>query len=226
MNEKGFIRGGDSKSLSQGPGIYAYRLKSDNNRLYVGSAVNISQRFRQHRYRSSIYKGNGSKFYNLINKYGWNNVEYGIVEEINFPVNNDIPANKKLLLKREQYYLDKYSPTLNINKLAGSMMGYKHTQENKLRFSFIHIGKSYKRNTSEASKPRPPVTKETIDKLKLRTRGAATRIYDKSHSLVKEFKTIKTAASFVGLSPSSVSKYIATGAIWNNTYYFKLKQAT
>jgi len=64
-------------------------------------------------------------------------------------------------------------------------MGYKHTKENKLKFSSIHIGKFCKKDTLGA--PRPLVTKETIIKLKLRSRGAATCIYDKSHNLVKEF---------------------------------------
>lgn len=221
LNEKGFIRQGDNKSLVKSPGIYAYRLKSDKNKVYIGSAVNIAQRFRQHRYRSLAYKANNKKFYNFINKYGWNNIEYGIVEKLHFSANNnDIVMNKKLLLDREQYYLDKYSPSLNINKLAGSMMGYKHTEENKLKFSSTRIGKSYKKNARANQKPL--VSKETI--AKLRSKGAITRIYDKSHNLVKQFKTIKDAANFFGLSPSSVSKYINKNTVWNNTYYFKINE--
>ena len=49
LDDKGFINKG---YLTKGPGIYAYRFKSDNNKLYIGSAINIAQRFRQHRYRS------------------------------------------------------------------------------------------------------------------------------------------------------------------------------
>lgn len=219
FNENGFIIG-DNEFLVQAPGIYVYRFKLDISKIYIGSAVNIAQRFRQHRYRCSIYKGNNSKFYNLEKKkYGWNNIEYGILEKLS---GKDTYINKGILLDREQYYLNKYSPSLNINKIAGSILGYKHTEENKLKFSSIHIGKSYQKTLT--GKLRAKVTKETIDKLKLRSRGAVTCIYDKNNVLLKEFNTIKDAANFCGFSPSSVSKYIAKGLIWNNTYYFKFKE--
>lgn len=219
LNEKGFIVK-NSECLEKCPGIYAYRFKLDINKLYVGSTINIAQRFRQHRYRCLIYTDNSSKLYNLVKKYGWNNIEYGIIEKL--PYKDTNIENKKTLLDKEQYYLDKYSPSLNINKIAGSMLGYRHTEETKLKFSSIHIGKSDIRTLT--GKPRPITTKETINKLKLRSRGAATCIYDKNNVLVKEFDTIKDAANFCGFSPSSVSKYITRGVIWNNTYYFKFKK--
>ena len=218
INNNGFIKG-DNEFLVQGGGIYAYRFKSDVSIIYIGSAINIAQRFRQHRYRHSIYKGNNSKFYNLVRKYGWDSMEYGILEILPGK-RDDIITNKVILLDREQHYLDKYSPSLNINKIAGSILGYKHTKENKLKFSSTHIGKSYHKTLT--GKSRPSVTKETIDKLRVRSRGAPTCIYDKNNLLVIEFKTIKDAAHFCGLSSSSVSKYIARDAVWNETYYFKL----
>jgi len=58
----------------------------------------------------------------------------------------------------------------------------------------------------------------------LRAKGVITCIYDKSHNLVKEFKTIKNAANFVVLSPSSFSKYITKSTVWNHNYYFKVKE--
>ena len=219
IDKNGFIKG-DNEYLEQVPGIYAYRFGSDADIIYIGSAINIAQRFRQHRYRSSIYKGNNSKFYSLVRKYGWDSIEFGIFEKLS-DKSADIIADKKILLDREQHYLDKLLPSLNINKIAGSILGYKHTEENKLKFSSTRIGKSYQKTLR--GKPRPSVTKETIDKLRLRSRGAATCIYDKNSILVREFSTIKDAASFCGLSPSSVSKYITRGVIWNNTYYFKLR---
>jgi group I intron endonuclease len=35
---------------------------------------------------------------------------------------------KELILCREQYYLDMLEPEINILKLAGSSLGYKHTE--------------------------------------------------------------------------------------------------
>lgn len=64
--------------------------------------------------------------------------------------------------------------------------------------------------------------KEIMDKLKLRSRGSVTCIYDKNNVWLREFNTIKDTAYFCGLSPSRVSKYIAKGVIWNNTYEYSL----
>lgn len=64
----------------------------------------------------------------------------------------------------------------------------------------------------------------TIIKLKLRSRGPSVCIYDTNLNLVKSFSTIKETPKFVGLSPSSVSKYLAKGTFLNNTSYFKFTQ--
>ncbi len=154
LDEKGFVRKGDNKSLLQGPGIYAYRLKLDKNKVYVDSAVNVAQRFRQHRYRCSIYKSNNSKFYNLVIKHGWDNIQFGITEQVSFPTYNcDIVLNKKLLLDRQQYYLHKYLPSPNINKFARSMLGYKHTKKSIIKFSSSRTGKVYGNRIISKSKP-------------------------------------------------------------------------
>ncbi len=80
LNKKGFIAENSKSILGNIAGIYAYRLICDKTKIYIAWAQNLSQRFRQHRYRYSIYKGNNSKYYNMINKYGWNNIEYTILE--------------------------------------------------------------------------------------------------------------------------------------------------
>lgn len=219
LNKQGFIPDNYKNILSNDAGIYAYRLISDKTKIYIGSAQNLSQRFRQHRYRYSIYKGNNSKFYNMINKYGWNNIEYTILEILKSISNAKIEKN--ILMEKEQWYLDKYSPSLNINKKAGSMAGYKHSDIIKLKFGDMHRAKSYKRLYKTNIKCL--VSDETKNKLRLRSRGAPVLVYDKNLNLVKSFQTIKETGVFVGLSPSSVSKYINEGTIWNNKYYFKLK---
>lgn len=58
------------------------------------------------------------------------------------------------MLDRKQYYLEKYSPSLNINRFASSIMGYKHTDE---KLSSTRRGKSYKK--SRKGNPRPLVNK-------------------------------------------------------------------
>lgn len=211
LNKQGFIADNYKSILSNDAGIYAYRLIFDKTKIYIGSAQNLSQRFRQHRYRYSIYKGNNSnsKFYNMINKYDWSNIEYSILEILKNISNGK--REKNILLEKEQWYLDKYSPSLNINKKAGSMAGYKHSDIIKLKFGDMHRGKSYKKLYKTNIKCL--VSDETKNKLRLRSRGAPVLVYDINLNLVKSCKTIKETGVFVGLSPSSVSKYINKGTI-------------
>jgi len=185
-------------------------LKLNDEKLYIGSAFNLSQRFRQHRYKVKAYNGN-NKFYNYVLKYGWDKFLFGIIEYVYFPGNN-INDNKKILLEREQYYLDNLVPNLNTNKIAGSMLGFKHSKENISKFGFLHRGKKYKKNNNYTI-IKPNVTKETISKLKLRSKGAAVNVYNLKNELINKFSTIKKTADFVGLSPSSVSKYIKSGLL-------------
>ncbi len=109
--------------------------------------------------------------------------------------------NKKILLNKDQYYLDNFLPSLN--KVGVSMLGYKHVMESILNFSSNRRGKSYgKRNIST---PKLPVSKETITKFKVRTKGVTNCVYDKFHNLIEEFSTIKSATKYASLSPTSVS---------------------
>jgi len=42
-----------------------------------------------------------------------------------------IPKIKRTYLSREQFYIDLYKPSLNINATAGSSLNFKHTPETK-----------------------------------------------------------------------------------------------
>jgi hypothetical protein len=100
---------------------------------------------------------------------------------------------------------------LNVNKTAGSMVGYKHKDfHNKLEF--IHKEDFYVDNKSIQYK-KPGLSKETILKLKLHNKNITVSIYNKENQLIKEFNRIKKTAEFVGLSPSSVSGYIKNGKL-------------
>lgn len=86
-------------------------------------------------------------------------------------------------------------------------MFYKHSMESILNFSSSpRWGKFYgKRNIYT---PKSPLSRQTIAKLKVGTKGVKTCVYYKLHNLIEEFSTIKNAAKYVGLYPCSVSKYI------------------
>ena len=47
-----------------------------------------------------------------------------------------------ILIEREQYYLDLLKPEYNILKIAGSMLGFKHSEATKIKMS-INRGKKH-----------------------------------------------------------------------------------
>lgn len=66
-----------------------------------------------------------------IIKYGYSNFTVEILEY----------CDKSLLNEKEQFYLDKFNPTYNILKLAGSSKGFYHSKQTKLKISTSLKGK-------------------------------------------------------------------------------------
>jgi len=120
-------------------GIYAIVNKINGHR-YVGSAVDIRDRWRHHTYH--LRKGNhhSKHLQSAWKKYGKDNFEFIILEIV------DNPAD---LLKREQIYLDASFPEYNTIQLAGNNLGYRFSEEKKMEMSVAHTGF---RHTEESKK--------------------------------------------------------------------------
>jgi hypothetical protein len=104
-------------------------------------------------------------------------------------------CDKSNLLIREQYYFDKLNPEYNILKIAGSSTNYKHSEETKLKMSTIS--------------------------------GNPVNIYEKSSSegfkLIGSFVSARRASKFLGISGSTVIKYMNSGEIFKERYKFSSK---
>ena len=70
-----------------------------NNKVYIGSSVNIERRWYSHRYDLRCNKHNNKHLQNAWNKYGEDNFEFIVLEEV---------KDKSALRIREQYWLNKY----------------------------------------------------------------------------------------------------------------------
>lgn len=110
-------------------GIYIITSNIKPNRIYVGSAVNINKRKREH--LNSLKRGDhcNNKLQRHYNKYGRNDLNFYIILE----------CTKNDLLKLEQYFIDFYKPYFNICIVAGSNFGLKRSEEtiNKLSNSLM-----------------------------------------------------------------------------------------
>ena len=115
-----------------------YKIKNIiNNKIYIGQSQDILLRFKQH--KRNIYYCKKHLLYNSFRKYGIENFEFIIIEEV---------KDVNMLDLREQCWLDYYQSYLsekgyNLRHKAESMRGYKHSKETKDKIAIAHVGKKH-----------------------------------------------------------------------------------
>ena len=116
------------------PGIYII-INTINGHSYIGSTNNLKVREDNHFTLLKHNKHVNSHLQNAYNKYSNDAFVFLIKEEI-----TECDNLKELLLSREQYYIDNLKPEYNILKVAGSTLGFNHSEETKLKISNSTIG--------------------------------------------------------------------------------------
>jgi len=181
-------------------GVYKI-INKVNNHFYVGSAVNIRQRWNQH--KKDLRK---NKHHNNILQNAWN--RHGEGSFISEPI--EFIGDLFELISKEQHYIDLLNPEYNINKVAGSRLGMKHSLETRKRMSKNHAdfsdmnnpmygrkgpntGKTFSRQSREkmsvnhiglfSGDSHPlfgrPVSEETKEKIRLSLLGKKRGLYKK-----------------------------------------------
>lgn len=113
-------------------GIYKIQSIIKPERIYIGSAVKINERWWDHRKTLRKNKHHSPKLQRHYNKYGEEDLQFSIIE----------PCLPVFLTAREQYYIDSVNPFFNICKVAGSTLGIKYTDESKDKLRRLRIGKT------------------------------------------------------------------------------------
>ena len=126
-------------------GVYTIRSVVKPERVYIGSSNDINRRWRGHRHLLKNNKHSSVKLQNHYKKYGKKDLVFEMVEEFEF-------FSKEHLLEREQHYMDNLNPWFNINKIAGSTLGYKHTDETKLIISKCSKNQKPRKHTEETKR--------------------------------------------------------------------------
>lgn len=108
-------------------GVYSI-MNITNNKVYIGSSVNIRKRWGVH--RRALRKGMHHNRYlqRSWNKYGEDNFIFNIIEEL----------DDESLIIREQYWIDFYKSHLSDNgfnmcRVAGSVLGIKWSEESRIK---------------------------------------------------------------------------------------------
>lgn len=116
-------------------GIYVIENLLDKKK-YIGSAKNIDKRWYQHKYTLNKNMHDNSYLQNAWNKYGKNNFMFYILEEVKL----------EILIEREQYYINLYNVYdkkygYNLAPTAGNTLGFKFSNESKLKMSIAKKNK-------------------------------------------------------------------------------------
>ena len=137
-------------NLTKSFGIYQIK-NLDNKQIYVGSTVRSFYK-RWADWRCNFKRGKANRhLQNAWNKYGAESFEYSILE---------IVQDKKLILEREQYWIDLLKPEYNFDKKAQSgRLGTPTNEETRQKISTSTKGKvkteEWRRNLSLVKKGIP-----------------------------------------------------------------------
>lgn len=185
-----------TKIPKKASGIYQIQSKL-NNKIYVGSAVNLRGRKYIH-FRDLKLDLHCNKYLQRhVDKYGEEDLQFSILEF----------CQKENLIEREQYYIDSLQPEFNICQVAGSSFGTRRTEETKQKmrgknnpmYGISRIGenatmwgkkhsKETKQKMSNAHKGQiawnkgKTCSKETKQKMSEAQSGEKNSFYGKKHS--------------------------------------------
>jgi len=100
---------------------FVYEISNTiDNRVYVGSTINLNKRWNEHKRDLLNNKHQNIHLQRFVNKYGLNVLIFNVLEKIN---------NKNILI-REQHYLNIIKNKFNIAENSSApMMGKSHTEE-------------------------------------------------------------------------------------------------
>ena len=141
-----------------------------SGRYYVGSAVDIDQRWRSHRHLLSSGKHHSPTLQRSWLKHGEVAFVFEVVELI---------GDKALLIAREQYWIDVLRSAcpntgFNVSPTAGSPLGVKHTAETREKWSAARKGRK--------SAPFSAKHRAALSKARKEYEAAAGRMADRNKS--------------------------------------------
>lgn len=152
-------------------GIYQIQSKSHPERVYIGSSINIENRWIDHKYSLRYNDHHSYKLQNHYNKYGIDDLVYSVL----------FCCSKEVLMCLEQLFFDTLKPYFNISMKAYGNEGIKRTPEVRLKISRACQGRvawnKGRLRTEEEKQHQSKVmtgrkqSKETVEKRRLKSIG-------------------------------------------------------
>ena len=208
-------------------GVYRW-VNLINGKSYIGSSVDLKNRLRQ--YYSNSYLNSQKKKSNIskaLVKYGYSKFKLEIL----------IYCSPAKCLKWEQLFLDLLKPEYNILKIAGSLWGYKHTDQSLAKMRAWKHSAFTRANMSGENHPffGKPRAEETKAKMSASMMGNSNgKIQPNSIKIVvtdleldtkTTYNSICAAAKALNIHPGRISEYFNRNQIkpYKGRYVFSRK---
>ena len=197
-------------------GIYLISNTIDN-RVYIGSAIDLHRRLYHHKYYLKKGKHHNIHLQRFYDKYGLKCLIFEVIEEV---------GDENKLIEREQYFIDLYPNKFNINPIAGNSLGRPCSKETRLKISNSLKKANLKgipKSEATRQKMKKPKTKEHTLKIKAAQANTRKKVYQ--YSLEKELinihQSILDAVRDTGVGRRDISancngrQRTAKGFIWS-----------
>ena len=190
-------------------GVIYSILNKVNNKRYIGSAINFRHRKTIHLRQLKNNNHHSKPLQRAWNKYG--------EESFSFIILENVDDNFKLI-EREQWWLDNTPNEYNSCKVAGSTLGFKHTDESKKKMRLASLGLKHpewrnklksesqggdkhwtkSKSFSEKSRKKMSDSQKQIFATGFHPRNKKIAQYSLDDIFIKEFNSVKEAAEFYG----------------------------
>lgn len=211
--------------LNNKSGVYGF-INLKNGKIYIGSGFNIYRRFLDH----IAGRASNLLLQRAFKKYGLESFSFVVYEFCSYEISGIIEAENKYI----SYF--PFEMLYNLTPAAGSLYGYKHTEEAKAKMKLYYINKNNhpmynKTHTSETkaiiSKPgllNPMYgkkhTAEARAKISDRLSNPIT-LYDNNNQYILTFKNSVQLSEFIGCFKGTIGRYLKSGKCYKGLYYFR-----
>jgi group I intron endonuclease len=183
------------KNTTMKQGIYRI-INKLTGKIYIGSTHDFEERKYQHFNLLKRGKHPAKYLQHSFNKHGIENFLFEIIETVD---------KVESLLNREQFYLDSLKPYnskigYNTLKIAGTTLGYKHSEEAKKKIAITKKGELH----PMFGKKHTTVSKQSISDSKVKS----IIQYSKKFEFIKKWKSAIEAEQQLGL-PVKANSHIS-----------------
>lgn len=236
--------------LKENKGLAGVYLFSDNKtgKSYVGSSFDLSRRLKFYFSLNNLERTKNMYICRALLLHGYSSFSLSILDYVEVDNLSKDQARLKIL-KSEQFYISTLIPEYNILKVAGSMLGFRHTEESKAKFSENNKGENHpffgqihsietlakmslaKKGTPKTeehkalmSEAMKGIAKTEEHKAKISiAKGVRIYVYSSNKcTILNSFSSSRKAAEFFKCSHPTINIYVKNGKLFKKQWILSL----